>query len=107
MAKNTDVPGNTLASQAQLDRLLNKIGQAVFRLEACIDKDLDDDLVVTGIRFKPPQAANGEWMAVISASTPDGHVVAFHSASGLGELVKGLTNRYTNRSLKWRPDEYK
>lgn len=62
---------------------------------------------LTGMSFRPPQAPNGEWLIVVRGLDDDGApVVAFHSDVHLDTAVVGLQNRLTNRSLRWREDEY-
>lgn len=106
MTKHKDIPGNTLQSQLVFDRELHKVGLRVFEIDDFIHKSVRDKFVVRAIKFRAGKVPGAEWMAVITAYSPDGPVVAFHSGESFKELVVGLAARLKNGSLKWKADEY-
>lgn len=106
MTKPKDVPGNTLQSQLLFDRELHKVGHRVYDIDSFIQRSVRDKFVVRAIKFRAGKVPGAEWMAIITAYSPDGPVVAFHSGEGFKELVVGLAARLKNGSLKWKADEY-
>lgn len=106
MPKNPEVPGNTLASQAVVDREIVGAGKALFALDSKIwhmwhagDQMLQIKLVV--------KATDGsDVMCVVTAQIEDVQVVAFHNGDSIRSALTGLSKRLANGSLKWRRDEY-
>jgi len=106
MPKDTDVPGNTLLSQALLDRQVNAIGVAMVRLDSRIEKMRGEGHSLVSIRLVAPSEKSTSWLAVIKLRTVEGAFVAFHQGDELSDLLKGVSNRMLNNSLKWKADEY-
>lgn len=106
MVRKKDVPGNTLQAQLVLDRELQKVGLRVLEIDRFVVRSVPDKFVVRAIKFRAGKVPGAEWMVIITAYSPDGPVVAFHSGDGFREALVGLAARLKNGSLKWKVDEY-
>lgn len=104
--RNTEVPGNTLESQRLFDREMIKIGRAVLSLQSRLEHMADEGVEVKALRLTYRNGVHGEVLCVVTAGTESGGIVAFHSADGLGEVLKGVSARMVNGSIKWKEDEY-
>lgn len=102
----SEVPGNTLASQAMVDRLLGKTGKAVHQMGHRIEMLVEEGIEIKQVRLKQNLDAAGDWLAVVTARTESSHIVAFHSADGFVECLEGLCSKMTNGSVRWREDEH-
>jgi hypothetical protein len=106
--RGKEARGDTIGSQAAFDRSMWAVGVAIDVLEGQLRKmRADDGIDVTGISFRIAVGGTEEHLATVRAKTEEGHVVAFHSAYTIAELMRGLSARVTNRTLKWRRDEYR
>lgn len=65
-----------------------------------------DRPLVTRITAKQTEPDTNEWLIVIAAVQDAGPVVAFHSDYGFAEALRGSLERYMNKGLKWKVDEY-
>lgn len=99
-------PGAALATAAMVDRVLSTTGHAIHELVHLLSAMEDEGNSVKALRLKPQGGVKGEWLAVITVSTPEGGIVAFHSGAALPSTIEGLRNRLRNGSLKWKDDEY-
>lgn len=106
MARSKDLPGDTLQSQSAFDREVHKVGMRVLNIDRFIDKGVDDKIVVRAIKFRAGNVPGAEWLVVITAYSPGGPIVAFHSGDGFRETLVGLASRLSNGSLKWKDDQY-
>lgn len=106
MAKRRDVPGNAIASRAEVERILVRLGSQLSNLDSVLEQMSSEDIWVRGLTIRLWSQENEEHLVVVKADTADGAVVAFHSAATVAELVDGLVNRCRNRSLKWKEDQY-
>lgn len=106
MAKQKDIPGNTLQSQAVFDREVQKTGSRVYDIDGWVDRSVKDRVVVRAIKFRAGKVPGAEWMVIITAYSPDGPVVAFHAGDGFKDTLVGLAARLKNGSMKWKVDEY-
>lgn len=99
-------PGNVLATQANIDRVLAKAANALFVASECFDVPERVGYLVKSIRFKAPEEPGGEWMAVMTIMDEEGQKVGFHSGGDFSETLVGLCNRIRMGKMKWRKDEY-
>lgn len=108
MASNggRDVQGNSLASQAALDREIASAGVGMFRTEHLFEGLWDEQTVVKSIRVSCPGAGRSDYLAVVTADVEQVAMVGFNSGGTFREALLGLLNRLENRSLKWREDQY-
>ena len=104
--RNKDVPGNAMASAAQVNGLILRMGQSMLELDRLLERYDDEDVFISGFSVRPPGTSGNDWFLVVRAETPEGKKVAFHNAPTFAELVKGLVDRLSNRSLKWKADQY-
>lgn len=104
--RNQEVPGNVLATAAMTERILQKTGYVVhqsgYRMEAMEEEGIE----ITRISFKARGGPSGEWLAVVTAATENGSVVAFYSADSYPAAVEGVANKLMNGSFKWKEDQY-
>ncbi len=104
--KDLEVPGNALASAANRDQFLEKIGQGWLRfLDACQRLE-EDGVYVTGLSVRGQPGSGGESLVVLRADSEVGRRVAFHSVDEDMTLWTSLANRMRNNSLKWKEDQY-
>lgn len=106
MAKRRDVPGNAMASRAEVERILVRLGSQLSNLDHVLEQMTGDDVWVRSLTIRLWTQENEEHLVVVKADTAEGAVVAFHSAATLAELVDGLVNRCRNKSLRWKEDQY-
>ena len=104
--KNLDVPGNAMASAAAAGEIMLRAGQAMFRMDALLERYDDEDVFIGGLSLRAPGMDQSDWFVVVRAETPEGKVVAFHSAPTFLEAIQGVVARLDNRSLKWKEDQY-
>lgn len=105
--KNEEVPGNVLATQANIQREASRLSYALHKLDFVVQEDDERDPWLVGLRIKPPGDDSAEWLVVATGDTLEGAVVAFHTAGTLTEALRGVAERYVNKTLKWRDDEYR
>lgn len=106
MVKQPTEHGNALSAQAVFDREVTKLGLRVLEVEGFIGRSVKEKFVVRSIKFRSGAQPGSEWLAIITAYSPDGPVVAFHSGVGFAAVLAGLAARLQNGSLKWKVDEY-
>lgn len=106
MPRITDTPGNTLASQRSYEQSMVKVGQAVNRLDAYIDAYAEEDVFVSSMSIRVPQDIGDDVFITVRARVNDEAVVAFHGGATFAEALTGLINRFQNRSLRWKEDQY-
>ena len=100
------VDGNSLASQAALDRAVADAGVGLFRVEHLFDGLWDDGCVIKSVRISCPGSGRGDYLAVVTADVQGVPSVGFNSADTFRECLLGLFNRLENRTLKWKEDQY-
>lgn len=100
----SEVPGNSYVSAVMLQREMVKLAEALYRMDSSIEKALGKGEQVRSIKMRAPGRAGGEWLAVMTVDTKEGAFVAFHSAEGYVECLKGLATRYCNGSLKFKEE---
>lgn len=101
-----EVPSNVVATAAMTERILSKTGFALHSTDHRLDSMIDEGIVIKQISLKASAGPRGEWLAVVTADTENGSIVAFHSSEGFTTVVEGVCNRLINGSLKWREDQY-
>lgn len=106
VGKDGEVSGNAMASAMAVQRQLIRAAEQVARAEGTFRWHEDRDRDILAIRVRMPQHAEGEYMAVVSADSDEGPVVAFHSAPTFGETIVGLLARLENDTLVWKEDKY-
>lgn len=104
--KSKDIPGNTLASQALVDREIHKAGTALFRLSGLPHQMADHDVYLKGIKIRVRDDEGTDVLIVVSVDTNDGPKVCFHSADGIREALMGFVNKHLNGQIKWKDDQY-
>lgn len=106
MSKSTDVPGDAMQSALNYQRMVLKLGNKLIDLEVAVSKLHEDGVTVKMIKLKASPNPNGDWLAIVTASTENGEVVAFHSSDDLSSTITGVGAKLRNGSLKWKEDEY-
>ena len=100
------VPGNTLASQAEMDRMLYGFGRTVTLVDFEVRKYLRSGNPVKALRFKAPDVEGGDWMAIVTVTLDGAAAVAFVFGSTFGECLRTLANKMENGSIQWKEDQY-
>ncbi len=104
--RNLEVPGNVLASAANRERFLEKVGQGWLRfIEACQSLE-EDGVFLKGLSVRGAVGSGDQLLVVLRADTEEGGRVAFHSVDEDMTLWTSLANRLTNNRLEWKADEY-
>ena len=86
---------------------LAAIGEAIEYIDAAIAGYRQLAIRPTGYTVRAPQSEGGELLAVVKGFDAEGTpCVAFHSAFGLGDLMRGVAGRLRNGTLKWKIDQY-
>lgn len=106
MVKQPTEHGNTVLAQAVFDREIHKIGYRVLDIEGFIQRGVKDRFVVRAVKFRAGKVPGAEWLVIITAYSPGGPVVAFHSGDGFRDTLVGLASRLKNGSLVWKDDSY-
>lgn len=104
--KNPGVPGNTIASQVLFDQQMMKLGIAVTRLQSQLEHMSEEGIDVTGIKFLYRGGPTGEVLGILTAHTDSAGIVAFQSGEDLGAVLRGMSSRVLNGSIKWKEDQY-
>ncbi len=90
---------------AQANSTLKK-GIALERLEHIAGAFEDYEIVFKAIRFKGDFDGHGEVMMIVTAFIGGDDVVAFRTASGVGECLIGFVNAVMNGTVNWKEDQY-
>lgn len=107
MAKGIDVPGNIMATHSAIQRDALRVALAFDKVEQSLETDVDRDPWLVSIRIKVPDGELDDWFVILQGDSQEGAVVAFHAGTTMREAARGALERYVNKSLKWRPDEYR
>jgi len=92
-------------SRKAAERLLQKHGLRLARLDEIIEDTPDDTHYITELRFKLGIHTGGAVMTVIKSDGPNGKQVAFQVGETIGDAITGLVNRMDNGTLAWREDK--
>lgn len=79
--------------------------QKVDGVDRLVQRMDEADIVIRGIRFKPPDGEGMSWLAIVTADGALGDVVGFHDAPTFREVLIGLVNRLENGSVKWKENK--
>lgn len=101
-----EVPGNVLATMAQVDRIMHSFASAVYKADGYYLGSFPDNFRPKLLKFKAPAVSGGEWLCIITAWVMDEPVVAFVSGPDFPTTLKVLCTKLTQGSLDWRRDEY-
>lgn len=101
----TNSKANRDATEA-LERQARGIGYVLIGFDRVLENADQDNLYVTGISLRPPGDDRPEWLLIVRAMGDGQAVVAFHAASSFVEVVKGFCDRFQNRTLRWKEDQY-
>ncbi len=104
--ENTDIPGNSVGSHAAYVRQLVSQAETLLGFERTLEQMFEDEMYVRGISIRFPEDDRPEYLAVVRVDGADGKQVAFHSAPTIMELIVGVAKRMSNKSMKYREDEY-
>jgi len=94
------------SAQAETDRLQRRMGATLMRAEVVFDRLFESEVELLRISVKVPTQQGEDYLAVVTAYENGSRVVGFHGAATFAECVEGCLNRLTNRSMKFRPDQY-
>lgn len=79
--------------------------QKVDSLDRIVERLDENDMIVLGLRFKVPDGDGASWLAIVTARSPEGDLVAFHDAPTFRECLIGTVNRLSNGSMKWKENK--
>lgn len=86
--------------------VLERIGTALVRADlAILDRGDDDEMLLT-ITVQTPWKRGADYLVVGRMLTGGRHIVAFHGADTLYEALRGFSERFVNKQLVWKDDEY-
>lgn len=107
MSKKSDNAGNTLAAQAAFDREMVRSAATIMRFDRVADRLFEgDEMVVTRISVNLPTQERDGYLAIVTATHPEGNLVAFHGGTTLLDALVGLISRLENGSIKWQKDRF-
>ena len=106
MTQIKEVPGNTIATVAAVQKAMLQVANALYITEGRIEGLHEQGEIITGVRFRAPTQLGGEWLAVVSLLTTEGRFVGFHSDVSFVAAVRGVCNRINNGSMIWKDDQY-
>ena len=90
-----------------LDQIKEAGGNGLIALSRCMEFGLPEaDIKVTRFVIKAPPAPGQEYFVIVSALVGGEPCVGFGSGLDVTSALVSTTNRITNGSMKWRPDEY-
>lgn len=106
MAGPLDVPGNAMLSVAAYQKRMIKLGEALMRLEATLERLYDEDILILGLSVKFPNEEGADYFMTVRAQVDGELKVAFHGAATFAESVEGFVNRLVRKQLRWKADKY-
>ena len=83
-----------------------KIGDSLIRLDKTIEDYADDDVYLMSFTVKTTHQRGGEYLLVARIETGGAKYVAFHNADSVYDVLQGFANRFVNRQLKLKEDQY-
>lgn len=104
--KDLEIPGNTIATAAMVDRIITKTGDVIHKTSFTLERWWEVDTRVKAIRFKNKGEPGVGWLVVITIDTREGPKVAFHEGDTFQSALEGMCKRILNGSLKWKDDQY-
>jgi len=104
--KDSTGSGNPARHNISLDKQLIGYGTALVRGSNAIGTNAERGIFIKAFRLVLKDPDLDEWLVVITASTENGQIVAFHGGTSMIEAFTSALNRLVNGSLKWKEDEY-
>ncbi len=101
-----ELPGNSIMSQAAMDRFVYNNGRAVLSIEHYAYTSFREGARMKALRFKCPDGPHGEWLCVATAQIDGVDLVCFTSGASFDDVLRNVGNRLANGSMKWKDDEY-
>ena len=104
--KDGEVPGNSLQSAINVERMLLKQARPIMILSDRTDGQRHPDYTLKEVRVRAPAELSGEWLGIVKADFDGTPCIGFHGGDSLLDCLKGLASRLNNGSMKWREDQY-
>jgi hypothetical protein len=82
-----EVPGNSVASVANYQRVLIKTAEALYGYEPKLDRLFEDDVIVTGLSIRHPIDEGTDYLLTARATIGGERFVAFHGGDTLVECL--------------------
>lgn len=106
MAQDAGVPGNSMEESRQFEAYLREVGLSVEALDALPRQLMKVETRIKAVKFIQRGYPSTDWLAMVTAETPDGHVVGFSGGGGLGNSIQLLTKHLKSGSIKFKEDTY-
>lgn len=90
----------------KFDKFRENLLNGVLRFDDMLSGLDDQEIYVKSLTFKAPDDDRAGWLVVIRAMREGIPVVGFHNGDTFGEVLKGTTDRLSNRSVRWKEDQY-
>lgn len=87
-------------------KLMGRIADTLVRMNDKIDDYSDEDIYLRGMTIQTPWHGREDYLIILRATIGGQQVVAFSSGETFYEAVKVACERFINRTLKWKEDEY-
>lgn len=101
-----DVPGNSVASEVEFQRMLRSLGEALLRFENAADTAWNDGRPLGNVTIKLKGDQRGDYLLIARRRSEGVAEVAFVSGDTFAEVLKSFVNGLRNGSLKWKVDAY-
>lgn len=88
------------------DRVSIRVGDSLVRADYQIEERGLEGEKLVGITIQTVWTRGNDYLIVGRLRVNGEAYVAFHSADTLYEAIRGFCERYTNRTLEWKEDQY-
>lgn len=88
------------------DEVFLRLGVTISTLERHAAKQEDEGLYLTGMTVKFYTGDAEDVFLILRADSENGPVVGFGGGPTFGEALRSTLERFYNKSIKWKRDEY-
>ena len=88
------------------NKVSERIGDSLVRMDVQVEERGFEGETLMGMTIQTPWKRGDDWMVVLRANFEGEPMVAFHTADTLYEVMRGVAERFVNKSLEWKEDEY-
>lgn len=108
MAKrhNTEVPGNVLATQANIDRIMQRLAGTIYQADELVLSNPDEAFYIKALRFRAPPEGRGEWLVITTAMKDEVNVVFFVSGDTFVSCLQAVCSKLVHGDVRWKEDQY-
>jgi hypothetical protein len=89
-----------------LDKLVAGMAASFVGWETAIERQSAEGLDLYSLSVTTPAKGRANYLVVLRAWQDGQSLVAFHDAETIYEALKGAADRFINKSLVWKVDQY-